>query len=178
MNTRKLIVYIAASLDGYIAGPNDDLSFLSIVAQDGEDYGYSDFISGVDTVIIGRKTYDWVMTQVPEFPHADKEAYVITRTERAALGNTQFYTGELKTLVKQLKAQEGKNIFVDGGAELIAALLKEGLIDEWYISVIPILLGKGVRLFKEGSSQEKLQLLQSKQFPTGLVQLHYKTLPA
>jgi dihydrofolate reductase len=176
MNTRKLIVYIAKSLDGYIAGPNDDLSFLSMVAQEGEDYGYGDFIKEVDTVIIGRKTYDWVMTQVPEFPHADKEAYVITRTERAATGNTQFYTGELNRLVKQLKAREGKNIFVDGGAEVIAALLKEGLIDEWYISVIPILLGQGVRLFKDSSPQKKLQLLQSKQFPTGLVQLHYKTI--
>lgn len=83
MSERKVILYIATSLDGYIAKPNDDLSFLSVVQRDGEDYGYVDFIKSVDTVILGRKTYDWVMTQVPEFPHADKNSYVITRTPRA-----------------------------------------------------------------------------------------------
>ena len=111
---RNVVVYIACSLDGYIAKPNDDLSFLSIVEQEGEDYGYSAFINTVDTVFIGRKTYDWVMQQVPTFPHADKESYVITRTARPAEGNTSFYTGDVKTLVTQLKEKEGKNIFVDG----------------------------------------------------------------
>lgn len=78
---RKLILYIASSLDGFIAKPNDDLSFLSIVHKEGEDYGYADFISTVDTVILGRKTYDWVLNHAA-FPHADKNAYVITSTER------------------------------------------------------------------------------------------------
>ncbi|MEI7504924.1 MAG: dihydrofolate reductase, partial [Paludibacter sp.] len=72
ISNRKVILYIAMSLDGYIAKPNDDLSFLSMVQQEGEDYGYTDFVNTVDTVIMGRKTYDWVMTQVPEFPHNDK----------------------------------------------------------------------------------------------------------
>jgi dihydrofolate reductase len=103
MYNRKVIVYIATSLDGYIAKPNDDLSFLSVVQKEGEDYGYADFINTVDTVILGRKTYDWVMTQVQEFPHADKNAYVITRTERPGTGKTIFYTGDLKSLILKLK---------------------------------------------------------------------------
>jgi dihydrofolate reductase len=170
---RKLFLYIAASLDGYIAKPNDDLSFLNLVQKEGEDYGYQEFINTVDTVILGRRTYEWVMKQVDVFPHNDKQTFVITRTAKPATGNTQFYTGNLKGLVEKLKSQEGKNIFCDGGAEIINALLKEQLIDELIISVIPILLGSGIRLFNEGIPELPLQLVDVKSFDTGLVQLHY-----
>ena len=76
--SRKVILYIAASLDGYIAKSNDDLSFLNAVQREGEDYGYQEFMRSVDTVILGRKTYDWVMTQVEIFPHAELQTFVIT----------------------------------------------------------------------------------------------------
>lgn len=171
---RKTIVYIAASVDGFIAKPNDDLSFLSIVAKDGEDYGYYDFLKSIDAVVVGRKTYDWVMTQVPEFPHANLDSFVITRTPRPSIGKTQFYTGNLNELIARLKSEEGKNIFVDGGAQIVNELLKENLIDELIISVIPILLGEGTRLFNEGIPEQKLQFISAKNFDTGLVQLHYK----
>lgn len=171
---RKVILYIAASADGYIAKPNDDLSFLSIVQKEGEDYGYADFIKSVDTVILGRKTYDWVMTQVSEFPHADKTSYVITRTSRPAIGKTSFYTESLKDLVLKLKKEQGKNIFVDGGAEIVNELLKQNLIDEFILSIIPILVGNGTRLFKDGRPEQKLKLITAKQFDTGLTQLHYE----
>jgi dihydrofolate reductase len=171
---RKVILYIASSLDGYIAKPNDDLSFLSIVQQDGEDYGYSDFVKTVDTVILGRKTYDWVMTQVPEFPHADKNSFIITRTARPSIGKTNFYSGKLKDLISKLKAEQGKNIFIDGGAEIVNELLKENLIDEFIISVIPIIVGNGTKLFKDGRPELKLELVSTKQFDKGLTQLHYK----
>jgi dihydrofolate reductase len=173
MENRKVIVYIAASLDGYIAKPNDDLSFLSMVEEDGEDYGYAAFINDVDTVILGRKTYDWVIANAPEFSHADRQTYIVTRTARPSIGNTRFYTGDLKELVLQLKAEQGKNIFVDGGAEIVNWLLKEKLIDELYISFIPILLGEGVRLFKDGRPEQQLQLIGVKHFRKGLVQVHY-----
>jgi dihydrofolate reductase len=174
MSDRKVILYIATSLDGYIAKPNDDLSFLSIVQRDGEDYGYADFVKSVDTVILGRKTYDWVMTQVPEFPHADKNSYIITRTPRPSISKTNFYTGDLKELVLRLKREHGKNIFVDGGAEIVNELLKQNLIDEFIISVIPIFVGNGTRLFKDGRPEQKLKLVDTKRFDTGLIQLHYK----
>ena len=172
-NNRKVVLYIAMSLDGYIAKPNDDLSFLNIVEKEGEDYGYSAFISTVDTVILGRKTYDWVTAQV-DFPHADKESYVITRTPKPSMGRTLFYTGNLKDLINDLKNKEGKNIFCDGGAVLVNELLKEQLIDELIISVIPILVGEGKKLFVEGNPEQKLQLSSVKNYDTGLVQLHYK----
>ncbi len=171
---RKIIVYIATSVDGYIAKPNDDLSFLSIVEQQGEDYGYHDFISTVDTVLLGRKTYDWVMTQVSKFPHAGKKTFVITHTPKPAIGKTEFYTGNLKELVMRLKDEPGKNIFCDGGAELVNSLLLDDLVDEFIISMVPILVGSGTRLFKDGRPEQILKLVSTKQFESGMVQMHYK----
>lgn len=171
---RNVILYIATSLDGYIAKPNDDLSFLSVVQKEGEDYGYTNFVQSVDTVILGRKTYDWVMKQVPEFPHADKDSYIITRTSKPSIGKTHFYTGELKDLIARLKSEKGTNIFIDGGSEIVNELLRNNLIDEFIISVIPILVGNGIKLFNDGRPEQKLELISTKQFEKGLVQLHYK----
>lgn len=170
---RKLILYIAMSLDGYIAKPGDDLSFLAKVEKEGEDYGYAQFISSVDTVIMGRKTYNWVMNMVPEFPHADKKVYIITRNAKPSIGQTEFYSGALTSLVQQLKAQPGKHIFCDGGAQVANELLIHGLLDELIISVIPVLLGEGIRLFNDGRPEQNVQLKEVKTFDTGLVQLHY-----
>ena len=172
--SRKVVLYIAASLDGYIAKPNDDLGFLSIVEQEGQDYGYADFVKTVDAVIVGRKTYDKVLSMGFDFPHAHKDAYIITRTPRQSIGSVKFYTGDLKQLVDRLKSESGKNIFCDGGGEIVNELLKDNLIDEFIISVIPILVGNGTKLFKDGRPEQKLELLSVKQFDKGLVQLHYK----
>lgn len=171
---RKLILYIAMSLDGYIAKPNDDIEFLSMVAQEGQDYGYSDFIKTVDAVIVGRKTYDKVLSMGFDFPHADKDAYIITRTPRPNIGSVKFYTGDLRSLVTTLKSKEGKNIYCDGGAEIVNELMKHDLIDEMIISIIPIFVGEGIKLFKDGRPEQKLELVSARSFDKGLTQLHYK----
>ncbi len=173
---RKLIIYIATSLDGFIAKPNDDLSFLKLVEKEGEDYGYAEFTATIDTIILGRKTYDWVLKEIgsSHYDNGDRNVYVITRTEKPNVGKTTFYTGDLTELVQQLKSQNGKNIYCDGGAEIINELLKKDLIDEMIISVIPVLLGNGTRLFKEGRPEQQLELVNAKTFETGLIQMHYK----
>lgn len=174
MNTqRKVILYIAMSLDGYIAKPDDDISFLSMVEQQGQDYGYAAFTAETDTVIWGRRTYDKVLSFGIEMPHGDKQVFVITRTPRSPKGNIIFYTGNIRQLIEQLKTKQGKHIYIDGGAELVNELLKENLIDEFYISVLPVLLGEGIALFKPGRSETKLKLLAATSFEKGLVQLHY-----
>lgn len=170
---RKVILYIAASLDGYIATHDEDLKFLESVEREGEDYGYGKFIKSVDAVIVGRKTYDKVLSMGFDFPHADKESYIITRTPRPDIGNIRFYTGEVKELVLKLKSEPGNNIFVDGGSEIVHLLMSENLIDEYIISIIPVLLGDGIRLFRDGRPQEDLRLISSTAFESGLVQLHY-----
>ena len=171
---RRVVLYIAASLDGYIATNDEDLKFLSAVERDGEDYGYGDFIQSVDTVVLGRKTYDKVLSIGFDFPHADKESYIITRTARADDGNVRFYSGSLKALIVELKSKPGKNIFIDGGAEIVHLLMQNNLIDEYVISLIPVFLGDGIRLFKDGRPEENLAFVSSKSFESGLVQLHYR----
>lgn len=170
---RKLILYIACSLDGYIASKNDNIDFLNTVAVEGEDYGYGEFINSVDTVIVGRKTYDKVLSMGYDFPHADKESYIITRTQKDPIGNIHFYNGSLKELVENLKTKPGKNIFCDGGAEIVNLLLKDQLFDELYISIIPCLLGSGTKLFNEINVESQIKLIDSTAYKSGLVQLHY-----
>ncbi|WP_149240296.1 dihydrofolate reductase family protein [Dyadobacter sp. 32] len=170
---RTVILYIAATLDGYIATQDGDLKFLESVEREGEDYGYGKFIKNVDAVIVGRKTYDKVLSMGFDFPHAEKESYIITRTPRPDIGNIRFYTGEVKELVLKLKSEPGNNIFVDGGSEIVHLLMSENLIDEYIISIIPVLLGDGIRLFRDGRPQEDLRLISSTAFESGLVQLHY-----
>lgn len=173
---RTLTIYIATSLDGYIAKPNDDLSFLKLVEKEGEDYGYAEFTATIDTIILGRKTYDWVLKEIgsSHYDNGNRNVYVITRTEKPSVGKTTFYTGDLTELVQQLKSQNGKNIYCDGGAEITNELLKKDLIDEMIISVIPVLLGNGTRLFKEDRPEQLLELVSTKTFETGLIQMHYK----
>ncbi|WPR70337.1 dihydrofolate reductase family protein [Flavobacterium sp. NG2] len=173
---RKLSLFIATSLDGYIAKPNDDLSFLKIVEKEGEDYGYAEFTATIDTIIIGRKTYDYVVKEIgaSHYDNGKRDVYVITRTRRSDIGKVKFYTGVLNELVKKLKNETGKTIYCDGGAEIINELLKNDLIDELIISVIPILLGNGTRLFKDGRPEQILEFVTAKTFDTGLTQLHYK----
>lgn len=170
---RKVILYIAMSLDGYIARPDDDLGFLSMVEKEGEDYGYTKFINSIDAVIVGKRTYDKVLSMGYDFPHSNKDSYIITRTPQPALGSVKFYTGDLKELVLNLKKVPGKNIFVDGGAETVHQLLQDDLIDEFYISIIPILLGDGIPLFRNGRPEVTLEMVNTTSFTKGLVQLHY-----
>ncbi|AXP82994.1 Dihydrofolate reductase [Mariniflexile rhizosphaerae] len=173
---RKISLFIATSLDGYIAKPNDDLSFLKLVEKEGEDYGYGEFTDTIDTLIVGRKTYDYVLKEIgsSHYDNGQRDVYVITKTQRPNVGRTTFYTDNLTDLVKQLKSENGKNIYCDGGAEIINELLKNDLIDEFIISVVPVLLGNGTRLFKDGRPEQLLEFVTIKTFDTGLTQVHYK----
>jgi len=173
---RKLSLFIATSLDGYIAKPNDDLSFLKLVEKEGEDYGYAEFSANIDTIILGRRTYDWVLREIGTsyYDNGERNVYVITRTEKQSVGNTKFYTGNLTELVQQLKSENGKNIHCDGGAEIVNELLLSDLIDEFIVSIVPVLVGNGIRLFKDGRPEQQLELVNTKAYDTGLIQLHYK----
>ena len=127
-------------------------------------------------MIVGRKTYDYVLKEIgsSHYDNGERDIYVITRTPKPNKGRVTFYTGDIAELVKKLKSENGKDIYCDGGAEVINELLKLDLIDEYIISIIPILLGNGTRLFKDGRPEQLLELISSKSFDTGLMQLHYK----
>lgn len=173
---RKISLFIAMSVDGYIAKPNDDLGFLKLVEKKGEDYGYAEFMSKIDTIIIGRRTYDYVLKEIgaSHYDNGQRDVYVITSTQRPKVGRTIFYTGNLAELIARLKSESGKDIYCDGGAQVINELLKHDLIDELTISVIPVLLGNGTKLFNDGRPEQTLEFSAAKTFETGLVQLIYK----
>ena len=170
---RKVILYIAMSLDGYITKDEDNIDFLSKVERPGEDYGYTAFQKEVDTLIWGRKTYDKVLSFGIDFPHKDKTCYVLSKSRSGSDANITYYGGAVTDLIKDLRQQEGKHIYCDGGAEVIFELLKHRLIDRFIVSVIPHLVGKGLRLFKDGAPEQELVFKQSLTFPSGLVQLWY-----
>lgn len=163
------------SLDGFIATKDDDLSWLNCVAMEGEDYGYEAMLNRCDTYLVGRRTYDVVLKLTGGiFPQAERlNCFVLTKEQREDLEHIQFYNGDIVTLVNDLKSEGGKDIYCDGGASVIHSLMQQGLIDEYIISVIPVVLGDGIRLFKGGLSQCDLKLLDATSFDSGLVQLRY-----
>jgi dihydrofolate reductase len=173
---RKVVLYIAESLDGFIAREDGDISWLSIVEKPDEDYGYEEFIATVDTVIMGRKTYDKVLSFGIEFPHKGRKCYVLSKTTKGNDENVEFYNGDINDLINRLRSENGKSIFIDGGSEVVREFASKNLIDEYIISIIPILLGKGIRLFKETDIENNLKLIESRTFDTGLVQLKYERL--
>lgn len=174
MGKRKVHVYIAVSLDGYIAHSDGDIDWLDSVARPGEDYGYATFIETIDTVIMGRKTYEKVLSFGGDFPHASRACYVLTRSTRDPEGMVNFYNGSPEALLEQIQRKPGKDIFIDGGAEAIGLFREKGLIDSYTISIIPVLLGEGIPLFKESKRELPLKLVAKKTFASGLVQLTYE----
>ena len=107
------------------------------------------------------------------YDNGDRDVYVITRSPRPDSGRTKFYSGSLTGLIQQLRSQNGKDIYCDGGAEIVNELIKSDLIDEYIISIVPVLLGSGVRLFKSERPEQVLELVETKTFDTGLTQLRY-----
>jgi dihydrofolate reductase len=162
-------VYIAASLDGFIARANGGLDWLSIVERPGEDYGYKAFFDTVDALVIGRKTYDTVLG-FGQWPYENKRCVVVTHRPLPPKNGETFYEGSLSDLVVQLGEKGVRRIYVDGGA-LIRSFLADDLIDDVTLSIIPVLLGTGIRLF--GGTERRLSLVESQSFPSGLVQLKY-----
>lgn len=174
MSTSKSILYIAMSLDGYIATKGNDLSFLDSFSDGTEDYGYHDFIEKVGTVIIGRKTYEIIQGFGVEFPHKKEKVYVLSNSKTGTDDNVEFYGGQLSRLIESIKKEESGDIFIDGGAEVVKSFASQNLIDLYIITIIPVFLGDGIHLFKEGRPKQDLTLLKSESYKNGAVQLWYE----
>jgi dihydrofolate reductase len=175
MNQRKFVLYIATSLDGYIATEEHNLDWLFAVEGEG-DNGFSKFYDTVDTFLIGRATYDWIMkTEKGDFPYKGKECYVFSRTKMNENEYVKFINEDVIEFSKNLKNREGKNIWIVGGGELLHTFIKEELIDELRVTIAPILLGKGIPLFKNNEFQTRLSLKSTTSF-NQFVELHYDVL--
>ena len=170
---RNLVVFIAATLDGYIATKEDSLEWLFNVEGEG-DNGYSEFYETVDTVVMGKRTYDWLKEQnLEEFPYKNKECYVFTRSTPEDTEDVKFVNEDINEFVGKLKSRDGKSIWIVGGGELLYHFLKEQLVDELIVTIAPTVLGKGIPLFKEGDYQLDLSLKGMRRF-NQFVELHYE----
>jgi dihydrofolate reductase len=166
-------VYIAASLDGYIARADGSLDWLSIVQSPGEDYGYARFFDSIDTVVIGRKTYETALG-FEEWPYAGKRCIVLTRRRLPARHAERFYDGDPVALVERLTGEGAKRVYVDGGS-VIRQFIAAELVTDMTLSIVPILLGDGIPLFAGIGRDVRLDLSASRSFASGLVQLEYRS---
>jgi dihydrofolate reductase len=166
----KVILFIATSLDGYIAGPHGEIDWLFHDA----DYGYTAFFNSVQALVMGRKSYELSLS-FGEWPYGDKPVYVFTRQTPPVDARVHFVAGDAAALIAGLRAQGIQNIWLVGGGALVSTFLQEGLIDEFVISVHPLLLGAGIPLFASGIPRLGLRLAGVTPFASGLVQLHYTT---
>jgi len=165
----KIIVYIASSLDGYIARENGEIDWL----PESSESSYDSFYQSVDTVIMGRTTYDQVIT-FGEYPYKDKKSFVFTRTTKNNDDNVEFVS-DVEKFVKDGFPGAGKNIWLVGGGKLIASFLKLGVVYEIITTVIPVLLGKGIPLFQNIENETKLELVKTEKHGQ-FVDLHYSVL--
>lgn len=173
---RKVVLYIAMSIDGYIADENGKVDFLEIQndIEENED-SYANFIKNVDTVIMGWNTYHQIVTELSphEWVYDDMKSYVITHRTLKSTNNVLFVQISPCDLIKQLKQQKGKKIWICGGTNIIQSLIQDELIDEYIISIIPTILGSGIKLFGQIQKSIKLELVQTKN-NNGITELIYK----
>ncbi|MCO4805151.1 MAG: dihydrofolate reductase [Flavobacteriales bacterium] len=174
--TPSVVLYISMSLDGYITTKDDDLGWLEMVNGTGEDYGYFEMKSRMGSYIVGRKTYDVVRNLCNgEFPAAnDFDCYIITRQSIPNKENITFFNGDVADLIKELKAKSDKDIYCDGGGEVVRLLMDQNLIDEYIISIIPTILGDGKRLFLGEIGGINIEAISTTKYNSGLIQVHYK----
>jgi dihydrofolate reductase len=170
---RKVKLFIATSLDGFIAAKNGGIDWLFT----DQDYGYTDFYASIDTTLTGYNTYKDILG-FGEFPYPGKTNYVFSRHHQQADKNpVTFISSDIAAFVRQLKQAPGQDIWLVGGGQINEVLLQAGLIDELIVSIHPTILGEGRPLFAGRTQRQDLHLSGSKTFETGLVQLIYQVKP-
>lgn len=177
---RKIIVYIATSADGYIARPDGDVEWLNRRPRT-VDYGMREFYPTIDTILWGRKTYDWLLDyygkrgKTTGLFDTKRANYVFSRKPpRRRVPGAEFVSEPVKAFAQRLRAASGKHVWMMGGGELIASFLDAGEIDEFDIHVIPVFIGEGIPLVAPRHREVPLRLRSSKRYPDGVVRLRYE----
>ncbi|MGL4867265.1 MAG: dihydrofolate reductase family protein [Cetobacterium sp.] len=173
---RKVILYIAMSLDGYIADRDGGVDWIEGDSSEIQNPGtYFTFLENIDTVILGSKTYHQVITELSpnDWPYKDLNSYVLTTKKEKDTENIKFIDENLEVLIQNLKNSEGKDIWICGGATVVNQLINLDLIDNYQIIIIPKLLGDGIRLFEKFDSEKKLTLVSTQSY-NGIVEINYK----
>jgi len=168
--TRPVRLFIAASLDGYIAGPAGEIDWLF----HDQDYGITPFTESVDTVLMGRKSYEALLGFDP-WPYPTLAAWVFTHRPRAYDDARVTFTDRAPAdVVAEVRAAPGKDIWLFGGGELVRAFMDARLIDDYVIAVHPVVLGSGLPLFPAGTRRTALTFVDATTYDTGLAILTYR----
>ena len=171
---RRIVVHIATSADGFIARPDGDLDWLTSRPAPEGFYGIEAFMRSVDTMVLGRKTYDASLRLGAKFDSKSRTVVFSRQSPPAdAPAGVEFLREAVGDFVRDLRAQPGKDIWLMGGGELIASFLDERAIDEFVISVVPVFIGEGIPLIAHRHRHVPLDLRSVERFGDGLVQLHY-----
>lgn len=167
---RKITLNIATSLDGYIEGPNGEIDW----CLNDQDYGLTEFTEDADALFMGKKSYELIAQSGLGF-FEDHSIYVFSDTlvKEEHFGITIIRRADFVSFIKDFREQEGKNIWLFGGADLLASFMAENLVDEFLISVHPLILGGGKPLFQHTKEKIELMLINHKSYSSGLVQLRY-----
>lgn len=175
-NMRKIKLYIASSIDGYIADLDGGLDWLSKYPITPEfNYGYDIFFESVDSVIMGGRTYRDILNMDVIYPYESKTSYVITRNEISSpKENIHFIANNIIETISDLKEKEGKDIWLVGGGEIISMLLSQNLIDEMIITYIPVVLGIGIPLFPEIKKESNWKLIDCQSYNNGVLTIDYQ----
>jgi dihydrofolate reductase len=170
----EIVYYVAASLDGFIATSDGGIEWLKPFEGGAEDYGYAEFYASVDCVLLGRKTYEQCVG-FAQWPYPGKPCWIFSRTLSDMSEAAVRFTSEAPSMAaKQIAAEGVQRAWLVGGGKLAAAFRAEGLITEYIVSVIPVLLGAGIPLFDGPGARRELRLAQSKTYDSGIVQLRYR----
>lgn len=172
---RKTKLFIAMSLDGYIADQKGGVDWLSGEGKDDQNIdAYGEFVKDIDTIIMGWNTYDQIVNElsINQWIYDDFHTYVITHKEVSTTSNITFTNKNPINIINELKKTNGKDIWICGGANIVQQLIDEDCIDDYHITMIPTLLGSGIRLFGHGKQEIKLKLIRT-QSCNGMVELVY-----
>lgn len=171
---RKIIVHIATSVDGYIARPDGDVEWLLNRPRTAGDYGMNVFFRSIDTILWGRKTYDFAIKHGGLGVGPRIKNYVFSNhPPQPPPAGVEFVNEPIADFVKRLHSEQGKNIFMMGGAGLIGSFLDAGEVDELIINVIPMLIGEGIPLAAPRHRNVSLTLKSTRKHSDGVVRLHY-----
>ena len=175
---RKTVLYTAVSIDGYVAAEGDDLSWLEAAEDTSDvDEDYIAFERNVTTVVMGNGTYRYIVKEGVLDPYPDRETYVFTRTEGQTSPHVTYVTEDPSEFTRKLKQGTGGDIWIVGGGNINGQLLAADLIDELQLSIAPITLGSGARLFEGRSDWREFELMDTKPLGVGLVKLTYTRKP-
>lgn len=173
----RISVFIATSIDGYIARKSGDIAWLvqystPSAEHEDKDCGFSRFFSEVDALIMGRNTYD-VVSGFDAWPYHGKRVIVLSTSLTSVCKQAELYNGDIACLVKQLQDDGVRHIYVDGGVT-VSQFLNAGMVDRMIISTIPVILGSGIPLFSNINNDKWCRLVSSQAYSNGLVQLTYE----